>query len=152
MTDRRQPSEIHQRRQVCARINELKSNCENLTQVRDNLLSRLRGLNDVADKLIDEKRQNKYDPNLRVDLTSYQPNKASNRVQNRGNQLPPTSTFATNDLINKDNLLYRREQISQSSPSDAFKIKLSFCLQEVVHKAEEIAELSEHLYKSNSLE
>ena len=57
MTDRRQRTEQHHRSQVCARIKELKSSCENLIQVRNNLSAKLNELNEYADRLVDEKKQ-----------------------------------------------------------------------------------------------
>lgn len=148
MTDRRQISELHDRRQVHDRINELKSSCENLTQIRENLLGRLNELNEVADRLIDEKN-NQHDALMRNDPVGVMISHASIH-QTRDRQ---KFTSATNDLNYRYKSSSRRENETIPShklaPSNAFKMKLSLCLHEVVHKAEEIVELSLHLPSRN---
>lgn len=128
--DRRQIFELQQRRQVCVRINELKSNCHNLTQARDDLLNRLTKLNEVVDVLIQEKTNDKYDAEFDLDLAL--------------DRRAPRATSETNDLtIKRSNILSQHDKTShQQVPSDAFKVKLSICLQEVIKKAEDIAKLS----------
>ena len=142
--------EITERRQACNRINELKSKCKYLTGVRDNLSNRLSELNKVADQLIAEKSIKKYDPHLKIDLTSYHINAESSKSSKYHREQKPTSTTTTTDLtVNYDASSRRNQNAFQKSSSDAFKIKLSQCLLEIAPKAKEILELGEHLYNSD---
>lgn len=155
--DQRQALEIADRRRAQTQIDELKRNCEQFVRERDTLSKKLSELNEIVDKLIYEKKTNKYDSSWKIDLkpyfniTSPESTKPSSSPSNyHWNQLP-SSINRNNDLIsdnNHDNLsLFHREQNSnQKTPSDAFKIKLFHCLQEIEQKAEEISKLSEHLY------
>lgn len=78
MTDNRQKSELYERRQVCARIKELKSNCEELTQTKNNLLIRLKELNEITDRLIEGNRNTELSPYLdtRVEASESGPSTA----------------------------------------------------------------------------
>lgn len=151
MTGRRQQiSEINERRQVYNRINELKSNCEKLKHLRENLRSRLSELNDAADKLVDERSSDQYESCLRTDLIGVEAT-PQRTIHHQNREQNFTSTLATNDLNDKCRLFSsrdERERVGSSQrvpPSDAFKMKLSHCLFEVVEKAEEIVDLSERL-------
>lgn len=137
-----QPCEITQRRQICIRINELKSSCAELTGFRDHLQSRLSELNKIVDHLIAEKRAEKYDPNLKINLASYQLSNDQHSHLNRPHEKQAyTSNLTSDDLI-------PAVRYSQKS-SDSFRLKLSYCLQEITSKADEIDELSEQLYPSS---
>ena len=138
------------RRRLCDRINELKSSCDNLTQTRDNLLNRLSNLNEAADRLIAEKKNGQYDQQTTSDLFGDTLSRAP-IYQNRDAPSHDAQIFtsATNDLNDRYKFSSRHKQeliaSPNSTPSDAFKTKLSLCLNEVVHKAEEIVELSKSL-------
>lgn len=137
-----QTSEIVQRRQICSRINELKSSCEKLTKIRDDLSIRLSKLNEVVDQLIAEKSVKKYDPHLKIDLTTYhiidsiEPSKS---YKYHREQTSPTMTTGNTGSSRHNN------NPSQKPSSDAFKIKLFHCLREIAPKAKEIVEISERL-------
>lgn len=154
MTERRQIFEIYDRRQVYDRINELKSSCQNMTHTRDSLLSRLSELNEAVDRLIAEKKNGQYDQQTTSDLFGDRASRAP-IYQNRDAPSYDAQKFtsATNDLNDRYKFSSRHKQeliaSPKSTPSDAFKTKLSLCLHEVVHKAEEIVELSENLPSKN---
>lgn len=140
MTDRLQHSELHDRRQIYNRISDLKSSCENLARIKQDLLSRLSELNDVADRLIDEKNNQNIRPTRRdivvERLDEYQ---TQPKYSSEMNDLNRQYKFATHHEITTTH---------KSKPSNAFKLKLSLCLQEVVSKAEEIVQLSDHIPSS----
>lgn len=175
MSDHRQPSSgLTQRRQVCHRISELRSNCDRLIQVRDSLSARLDELNEVVDRLIGEKRSKKYDSQLKNNLTSHNVAIECSKTYKTQHELQTPSSLAahasavitttttattiptvttttttttittTADLADNHDSLSRR-----NSPSDAFKTKLSHCLQEIAPKADEIVKFSEHLHSSS---
>lgn len=148
MTDRgQQISELHERRQFYYRISDLQSNCEKLKNLREKLRTRLSELNEAVDKLNDERSRDRHDSNPKP----YVVQSASQQAiyQNFASKL------ATNDLSDKYKFSsphHQQEPIGSSQtypPSDAFKMKLSHCLYEVVEKAEEIVDLSEHLASRN---
>lgn len=147
----RQSSEFNQRRQVYARINELKSSCKHYTIIRDDLSNRLSELNKVVDHLIAEKRVARYDPHLKIDSTSFyhintEPSQ-SYKSSHRSEKQPDSSTNNDLNVVNYDNSSSRRDPnySDPKSSSDAFKIKLSHCLQEIEPKAKEIFKHSERL-------
>lgn len=148
MTERRQFSELNQRRQVCDRINELKSRCEYLSKIRDNLCTRLSELNNIVDRLLVERDAEKHNPPLKIDSApNHIITESSKTYKVQREQLPqPTDT---NDLIPKFDSSSRRDQNPcQKYPSDTFKMKLSQCLQEITPKAIEILEIGGSLYNS----
>lgn len=147
MTERQQSYEITQRRKICNRINELQSSCKNLTEMRNNLSGRLSDLNKIVDQLLAEKTLNKYDSNLKIDLTSCHIDSEvlrshKSNCEHQQQQRQPT----LKDLMKSHDFSSLRNSIAaQTPPSDAFKIKLSDCLQEIIPKAKEIVKVSEHL-------
>lgn len=151
MTDRRQKNfETNERRQVYNRINELKTNCERLRNLRENLRSRLSELNEAADNLIDDKKNARSDSCSKSDLFGAKTTSQQTfRHQNRGQTF--TSVLTTNDLNDNDEIsshFNEREPVNLTlrvPPSDTFKMKLSQCLAEIAEKADEIADLSERL-------
>lgn len=148
MTDHRQISELNQRRQVCDRINELKSRCEYLSKIRDNLSTRLNQLNRIADKLLTEKDATKDDFCLKNDAGPYRITVEHSKTYKIHREHKPQSTN-THDLISKYDASSRCDQNScQKPPSDTFKIKLTQCLQEITPKAIEILEIGGQLYSS----
>lgn len=148
--DQRQICELADRRRARTQIDELKRNCQEFVRERDTLSQKLAELNEIVDKLIDEKRANKYDSNWKIDLKPYSNLKSSEPTEL--SKYPRDEKYSSinrrNDLIdNYNNSSYHREQnFSQKTPSDAFKFKLFHCLQEIEPKVEEISKLSEHLY------
>lgn len=148
--DQRRIRELDDRRRAQTQIDDLKRNCEEIIRERKTLSQKLTELNEIVDKLVDEKQTNKYDLNWKIDLKPYSNVKSSELT--KSSKHPRDGTYSSNirktDLIdNYDNPFSHREQnSSQKLPSDAFKFKLFHCLQEIEPKVEEISKLSEHLY------
>lgn len=150
MTDHRNKiSELNERRHAYSRINELKSNCEKLKHLRENLRTRLSELNEAADKLVSERNGDQAKPCPRTDPLGVRTTSEQVIYQNF------TSASSSNDLNDKYKLSSRNDSnepyasSQRFHPSDAFKRKLSHCLNEVVQRAEEIVELSEQLTSRN---
>mgnify|MGYP007110335654 CR=1 FL=1 len=173
MTDLRQIPDLLERRRACARINELRFSCEKLAQVKDRLLAKLDELNEIADKLIDEKQDDKIDPTKSVNLISY--NTVGTKTGSSSNRLGRSSScdqnlpFATNDPTDKsrrpDALIssslsrprdprttaFESQPFSSPGPTNAFKLKLAHYIEEVAQKIEELNRLSEHLPSHNDI-
>lgn len=148
MSQRPQLSEITQRRQFCTRINELKSSCEELAERRDDLYKRLCELNTIVDKL----KAGEKDPDLRVGSTSHQSGDQFFQNSQKSQREPPISySKTTRDLTSKYGFSshHHDQYFRRKSASDAFKIKLSYCLQEILPKANEIVELAGQVRDSN---
>lgn len=155
----RQSNEIDRRRQFHDRINELKMNCEELRHTKDDLLVKLRELNEKADQLMAERDQVKSQ--VKTDLfgskfrhSTYQTRELPHEVAQFSSRL---ATDDLNDFRSKfsSSSSHRGEQEIanplKGRPSDAFKTKLSRCLDEILQKAEQIAELSEKMSQNGSL-
>lgn len=151
--DQRLTFEIADRRRAQTQIDDLKRNCDQFVRERDVLSKKLGELNQIVDKLIDEKKMKKYDPNWKVDLRPYsnaaslEPTKISSlnwdhiySTINGNNHL-----IIDNNYINST-LCHAEQNPIQKSSSEAFKFKLFHCLPEIKQKAEEISKLSEHVY------
>jgi hypothetical protein len=156
----RHNSEIYKRRQIHDRINELKIKCEQLRQTKDSLVSKLRELNEAADQLIADK--DNVNSQVRADLFGAKflrsvPYKSHHDLTHDVPQFGSKS--ATNSLNQFRSKFsspssHRNEQETlaplSGQPSDAFKMKISLCLHEVMEKAEEIAELSDRMSKADT--
>lgn len=142
--------ELHDRRRFYNRILELRSSCENLSQIRENLLYRLKDLNEMADSLITEKD---HDQNSRPPAAAM--TRTNEHLVDQQYETRPKYTSATNDLNHRYEIDAQRRQdqptTHKATPSNAFKLKLSLCLQEVVSKADEIVQLSDHIPKNDTL-
>lgn len=156
----RQPSEIYKRRQIHIRINELKRNCEQLRHTKNDLLVKLRELNEKADQLIAERDQVKSQ--VKTDLFGSKFRHPTYQTRELPREVPKfSSKLATDDLndftskFSPPSSSHRgEEEIAnpiKGRPSDAFKTKLSRCLDDVMQKAEQIAELSEQLSQTGTL-
>lgn len=154
MTEHRS-DDIRERRRIYNHIKTLESECENLTNTIVNLTDRLERLDNVVDKMIAEKDAPKrHDACIqKTDVLSYHGDHHNQQnLQQYSKQLPTSSsngliqTKSHDDLNYNSSSLRRVDQnICQKTPSDAFKLKLSLCLQEISSKADDIFNLSQQL-------
>lgn len=145
MTDRRQIYETDQRRQVSSKIDQLKSNCDELTQLKASLSNRLSMLTDTVDKLIEEKISGKRDPNLKIELPHSSRGRLFQHNSRETGTIPKSLSSGNIDLANDDKQLSKQP----TYPSDTFKIKFYHCLKEILPKAEGISRLSEQIFPTD---
>lgn len=130
----RQLCEIIQRRQIWSRINDLKTNCKELTEQHEVLEKRLNDLTDVVDQLIAERSSKKYNPDLKIDFPAF---KAAASTSSTENHRADERNYSNSDRpVSNENM---------KTASDAFKCKLYYHLNEVGPKAVEILKLTASL-------
>lgn len=153
-----QSNELTERMQISYRIRDLQSNCEHLTKVRDDISERLVRLDDLLDKLIAEKRDNKYNLDLSIDSLLTRPKRgsayqvAAGYTSSNQTKIPVGNEKFLQDKTNDPSGNVQRDFLPptcstpiQDTPrepaTEAFKVKLNEYLQDLYPKVDEIANL-----------
>lgn len=123
--------ELEERRRVHARIVELKASCQNLAQHRDQLQSRLEGLNKTVDQLLVERDTKSFPTNFNQHYPEQKQQPTS-----KGQSVTSGALF--------------KSTTTKQRPSEIFKLRLACGLNDMQPKAEEIASISDIIIRKRA--